>query len=205
MAAPPSGHAGGGDDTRSPRWRIYAAIALVIAGCVAIALASKGESGGSRLPGLSGIKTGTGAETIIRDLTPEQRQKARQILADDPMFQQLSSGKRHSLARLQAWTSVSREELVGALIPIHFKPPIAIPRTTWPVVYPPAADLPNPVEGRAYLVRQGEFTATNVDEVDAWIDLVTNRVVGLVPEGTSQTTWIHVSGGPIPREYQESD
>lgn len=168
---------GGPPARRIPLDRRVAWLVGIIVILVPGAFAVAGQIGGSDHTSLPASVDPGPPDPI---LTSEQQAQALEIVAEDPLAQEVLDGRGYQ-TRVGPWgghgVGGSVEPITGVAFIYQLDEPATFPMRDWPVIsYVPNADPPY----RELSIRMG---VRNASEIQVSVDLQTERVVSLEPAG----------------------
>ena len=167
-----------------------ALVALVAAGCSAVALTGCGGDAS----GPSGDRAQTtgdpfaGLPMVDGDpvLTDAQTEAAMELLRTDATAQEFLGQRDYEVRKLGPWLERdedNRPHLVGATMILRLEQRADYPMREWPAVsYGPGGEDKD-TRGIHYKAESGEFAAANVGRLMIDVDLNSGQVVGIQPFG----------------------
>jgi hypothetical protein len=111
-------------------------------------------------------------------LTDAQRADATRLLTQDATLHQLLGSSTYTISAIGPWTTSDSTVLLGAAIQLHLAEPSVI-SGSWPYTKTAQSGNSSPY----YTTATATYSAINVTEIDARVDLNSGKVVSLQPYG----------------------
>lgn len=167
--------------------RVTVAIAAIVVIAVGVwAVSELADSDSSERRG-SGVRV---------PLTAEQAEQAERLALEDEWVQRLTAGRDPRVVN-----TVSRytgDRIVGARVEIGLDPPIESFDAVVPALIEPTSEAP---PGTPELDRRVRYVARNVSVLRTRVDLETNRLIEIVPDGPEAEIVALRILGPKPAKY----
>ena len=116
------------------------------------------------------------SDTAIPTLSQDQTAQATNIVASSNDLQKLLNGDTYTTTQLAPWTD-GNNDLIGASMALALNSPLNT-KGTWPTIR-----YLNGNANKEYSVVHGVLTVANATSIIALVDLTTQKVVSLEPQG----------------------